>query len=199
MQVMLVDSTATVRPAVEDFIRAGYARKYGAKVGSLPATLFAIAGADGAPLAAAGLRLRGDGFFSEAYLDAPLEMQAFATLGKLYARDEFLEVTTLVSASPFALFPLMSAMLRHGRERGLRCGVFTATAPLRKLFTRLGIPFVPVLAAAPERIGSPESWGSYYEQDPWVCLMPNPAAPATCLLPRTRTARPSNRETALNG
>ncbi len=199
MQVMLVDSTAAVRPAVEDFIRAGYARKYGAAIGGFPAVLFAVLRADGAPLAAAGLRLRGDGFFSEAYLDAPLEMQAFAALGKPYARDEFLEVTTLVSTSPFALFPLMSAMLHNGRARGLGCGVFTATAPLRGLFTRLGIPFVPLLAAAPERVGNPESWGSYYEQDPWVCLMPNPAAPATCLLPRARMPRPSTRETVLNG
>ena len=199
MQVMLVDSTATVRPAVEGFIRAGYARTYEAKIGSFPAMLFAVAGADGAPHAAAGLRLREDGFFSEAYLDAPLETVALAALGRPFARDEFLEVTTLVSTSPFALFPLMSAMLHHGRARGLGCGVFTATAPLRGLFTRLGIPFVPLLAAAPERVGNPESWGSYYEQDPWVCLMPNPAAPATCLLPRARMPRPSTRETVLNG
>lgn len=200
MQVMLVDTDAAMRPAVEKFIRAGYARTYGAQVEGLPAKLLAVTRQDGAPLAAAGLRLRDDGFFSEAYLDAPLETLAFAALGRHLGRDEFLEVTTLVSGSPFALFPLMSGMLDHGRKSGLQCGVFTATAPLRKLFARLGIPFVPVAAARPERIGNAEIWGSYYARDPWVCLMPNPAAPATCLLPRARVARhATGKETALNG
>ncbi|MBO6679873.1 thermostable hemolysin [Parvibaculum sp.] len=182
---MLVEPENAARPAVETFIRSGYARTYDARLAALPSRLFAVLGNDGAPLAAAGLRLHEDGFFSEAYLDTPLEILA-AALGHAFERTEFLEVTTLVSATPFALFPLMAAMLAWGRERSLGCGVFTATAPLRKLFSRLGIPFVPLVAADPARLPNAVDWGRYYERDPWVCLMPNPSAPATCLLPRSR-------------
>lgn len=188
---MLVEPENAVRPAVETFIRGRYACTYDARLAALPSRLFAVLGNDGAPLAAAGLRLHEDGFFSEAYLDAPLETLA-AALGHAFERSEFLEVTTLVSATPFALFPLMAAMLAWGREHRLGCGVFTATAPLRKLFSRLGIPFTPLVAADPERLANAADWGRYYERDPWVCLMPNPVAPATCLLPRDgRTAKPA--------
>lgn len=185
---MLVEPENAARPAVETFIRSGYARTYEARLDAFPTRLFAVLRNDGAPLAAAGLRLQEDGFFSEAYLDAPLESLATAALGRLVARAEFLEITTLVSGSPFALFPLMAAMLDYGRARSLGCGVFTATAPLRELFSRLGIPFVPLVAADPRRLPNAADWGRYYERDPWVCLMPNPAAPAACLLPRERMA-----------
>ena len=200
MRFMLVESENAARPAVESFISSGYARTYEAKLGRFPARLFAVLRDDGAPLAAAGMRLDEDGFFSEAYLDAPLECLSRTALGRPVARAEFLEVTTLVSGTPFALFPLMAGMLAYGRERGLGCGVFTATAPLRKLFSRLGIPYVPLAAADPRRLANAEDWGRYYERDPWVCLMPNPAAPATCLLPRTRALPASlTVETRLHG
>jgi len=195
---MLVEHENAARAAVESFIRSGYARTYEARLDALPARLFAVLGKDGSPLAAAGLRLREDGFFSEAYLDAPIENLAALALGHPVPRSDFLEVTTLVSGTPFALFPLMAAMLSWGRERDLGCGVFTATAPLRKLFLRLGIPFVPLVAADPLRLPNGADWGRYYDRDPWVCLMPNPAAPSHCLLPRSRMAIETT-EIHLNG
>lgn len=185
LKLTLIDRDSPERPAVEAFLRAGYSRAYDASPDAFPATLCAVFGTDGAPLSAAGFRDARDGFFSEPYLDRPLEAAASAALGRVMARHDFMEVTTLVSASSFALFPLMAGMLALGRERGLNCGVFTATGQLRKLFTRLGIPFVPVTPARPERIAHPECWGSYYAMDPWVCLMPNPAAAPSALFPRS--------------
>lgn len=185
LKLTLIDRDGPERPAVEAFLRAGYARAYNATLDAFPATLCAVFGAGGAPLSAAGFREAGDGFFSESYLDRPLEAAASAALGRAVTRHEFMEVTTLVSTSPFALFPLMAGMLALGRDRGLRCGVFTATGQLRGLFTRLGIPFVPVAPARPERIEQPERWGRYYAMDPWVCLMPNPEAAPSALFPRS--------------
>lgn len=195
---MLVEPENAARPAVETFIRSRYDRTYEARLDAFPTRLFAVLRNDGAPLAAAGLRLQEDGFFSEAYLDAPIETLALPALGHHVPRGAFLEVTTLVSGTPFALFPLMASLLSWGRERDLGCGVFTATAHLRKLFLRLGIPFVPLVAADPHRLPNAADWGRYYERDPWVCLMPNPVAPATCLLPRQRLAA-SNLEMRLHG
>ncbi|MEQ8267567.1 MAG: thermostable hemolysin [Parvibaculum sp.] len=185
MKLTLIDRDSTERPAVEAFLRDGYARAYDANPDAFPATLCAVFGAGGTPLSAAGFREARDGFFSESYLDRPLEAAASAALGRAMTRHEFMEVTTLVSASPFALFPLMAGMLALGRDRGLGCGVFTATGQLRGLFTRLGVPFVPVAPARPERIEQPERWGSYYAMDPWVCLMPNPEAAPSALFPRS--------------
>lgn len=193
LKLTLIDRDSAERPAVEAFLRAGYARAYDANPDAFPATLCAVFGTDGAPLSAAGFREAGDGFFSEAYLDRPLEAAASAALGRIMTRHEFMEVTTLVSASPFALFPLMAGMLALGRERGLGCGVFTATGQLRGLFTRLGVAFVPVAPARPERIEQPERWGSYYAMDPWVCLMPNPEAAPSALFPRSGSASVSHR------
>ena len=64
--------------------------------------------------------------------------------------------------------------------------------------TASGRRFVPLVAADPLRLPNGADWGRYYDRDPWVCLMPNPAAPSHCLLPRSRMAIETT-EIHLNG
>ncbi len=174
MQATILGRASSGRAEAEAFLKAGYAQAYGAQLENFPAQLCVVQRNGGAPLAGAGIRLAADGFFSEAYLDKPL-CDIAAELWGGPSSHAFIEITTLVSASPFALFPLMAALLDYGRARGLTAGLFTITAPLRALFLRLGIPFTALVPARAERIGNAQSWGSYYEMDPWVCLMRDPA------------------------
>lgn len=175
MQATILSRACGGRAEAEAFLKAGYARAYGAQLENFPAQLCVVRRGGGAPLAGAGIRLAADGFFSEAYLDKPLCDIAAELWGGPVSSHAFIEITTLVSVSPFALFPLMAALLDYGRALGLTAGLFTITAPLRRLFPRLGIPFTALVPARAERIGNAQSWGSYYGMDPWVCLMRDPA------------------------
>ena len=48
--------------------------------------------------------------------------------------------------------------------------VAVLTAPLRRMFQRLGVNLVPLAKADPARLGPERAiWGSYYENDPVVC------------------------------
>lgn len=48
--------------------------------------------------------------------------------------------------------------------------VATLTAPLRRMFARIGVPVQPLMRAEPERLGKGAAdWGSYYALDPLVC------------------------------
>jgi hypothetical protein len=68
--------------------------------------------------------------------------------------------------------------------------VATLTAPLRRIFDRVGLPFVSLAAARPERIGEGAAlWGSYYQQDPQVCA--GPIADGQAAIAQWRARRPA--------
>ena len=64
-------------------------------------------------------------------------------------------------------------------------GVFTATAPLRRLLRRAGMTHSELGAARPERLSDPSVWGSYYASDPRVCAFSDSSA-GLILSPRAR-------------
>ena len=67
-----------LRSVAERFIRNVYAIEYGAQLQNFPSRLFALTNERGEIMCAAGVRLQEDGFFSELYLDSPIE-QALRT------------------------------------------------------------------------------------------------------------------------
>ena len=96
-----------------------------------------------------------------------------------------LEVVSLASVSPFPVLPLIDAIIGWGRARQMEWGVFTATAPLRRLLRRAGMTHLELGAARPERLPDPSVWGSYYASDPHVCAFSDLSA-ALILSPRAR-------------
>lgn len=51
--------------------------------------------------------------------------------------------------------------------------VATLTAPLRRMFARMGVPVQELASAKPERLGTDvAAWGSYFALDPVVCAGP---------------------------
>jgi len=55
-----------------------------------------------------------------------------------------------------------------GEAAGFEWAFFTATAPLKALLERLGLPLMPLATADRARVANPESWGTYYELSPSV-------------------------------
>lgn len=89
---ILVTKSHPARAQVEALIADVYAREFGATVSTFADLLIAQPCPDGGFCAAAGLHV-GGGFFSETYLDQPIEKVLSAFWRPLAARSEIAEVT----------------------------------------------------------------------------------------------------------
>lgn len=170
-RVVLVSPSHALRAEVERCIREVYARMFRATGLSFPSTLIAVLDDDGRPLCAAGLRTAVDGFFSEIYLDAPIEQRLSEGSGRAVARHAVLEVTTLASRSVEASPGFLRQLALFGSCAGFGWSFFTATARLRRLLSRLGMPLVDLAPADPRRLPDAARWGSYYAHAPRVCAV----------------------------
>jgi hypothetical protein len=159
-----------LRDETEATIRAAYRRKHGARLDSLPSTLVAEIEADKV-ICAASLRFAAEGFFSERYLDLPVEALVTRHAGVRATRDSLAEVGSLAAARPGAVGHLVAGVVQHLQARGIRWAFFTATARLRALLRRAGIPLIELAAADPQRVDNAEIWGGYYRHDPRVMLV----------------------------
>jgi len=169
-------------------IRAIYALNYNANVTSFPKTIIGLVDSRDRVHAAAGLRDASEPYFSEYYLDAPVEAVLGCVTRKRIDRGKIVEVSCLASRTPTISVRFMSELVLYGEELGFDWAFFTATGRLEKLLRRMRLPLLVLGAASPSRVPSPEMWGSYYETDPRVLafgreqLMPfllKQAAPAS--------------------
>ncbi len=170
-RVVLVSPSHALRAQAESCIREVYARMFQARNLIFPSTLMALLDGAGRPLCAAGLRTAADGFFSEIYLDAPIDRLLSERSGKAIGRQAILEVTTLASRSVEASPAFVRRLALFGRCAGFKWSFFTATARLQRLLSRLGMPLVELSPADPRRLSGAEQWGSYYAHSPHVCAV----------------------------
>ena len=168
-EFVVVPARHVARARTEAFIRGVYAEAFGAVIPAFPNLLAAAFDKAGAPLCAAGLRFADDGFFSEAYLDRPIEARLSAEGRRPVSRRRIFEVTTLASRSPMASLRFVNRIGDFGRTRDFEWLFFTATDRLQRLLRWMGHPLVVLGAADPRRIADPERWGSYYTYLPRVC------------------------------
>jgi hypothetical protein len=150
-------------------VRAVYRDAYGADLRDFAPLLVAATDAAGRIACVAGIRTAPDGFFLGAYLDRSIESALSELRGGQVPSNAILEVASLVSTSPFPVLPVLDAIVVWGRSRAIEWGVFTATAPLRRLLTRAGMSYAEICAACPQCVDDPGVWGSYYNSDPRVC------------------------------
>lgn len=129
------------------------------------------ASVDGKAAAALGYRrAKAEPLFLEAYLDAPIELLASAALGKPVERDQIVEIGNLASDNALAMIELWGAAA-NDLGGSSEVAVATLTAPLRRMFARIGLSLAVIAPARPERLGAEASdWGSYYALDPQVCV-----------------------------
>ena len=179
------------RDIVERAIRDVFAREFGATLQSLPPTLAALFDERGNLLSAVGLRFATDGFFSEHYLDDPVEDRLERIAGRSVERRQIVEIGSLSRIRPTTSLALVDAVAAHCLRLGISWAIFTATNRLRALLRRSGIPVHELAAACAERVPNPGSWGSYYLHDPRLVAVEG------SVLPRFRPASPEVRGAAL--
>jgi len=100
-----------------------------------------------------------------------VESCAAASLGRAFERGQLFEVVTLATISPVAVLPLVSAIVSEGRRRRKICSIFTATERLRRVIGGIGLGVTELGQADPRRVANARVWGSYYDNDPRVCLI----------------------------
>ena len=169
-----VQATHTVagsprRQEAEDFVRAIFARRYGAQVSAFAPNL-TLFEQDARVIATTGWRPAGDSrLFLERYLDQPIE-QAMAQLARLPVRRErIVEVGNLAAEKPGSSVHVILTLATHFDRLGYEWVVFTATRELISIFTRLGLPLLALAPADPARLGDEAAaWGSYYDTQPVV-------------------------------
>ena len=168
MHLVLLEPSHPLRSGVEQAIRTVFAAEYGAKVEALPRILAALFDDRGTLLSATGLRFAQDGFFSEHYLDEPVDRLLSRQAGKRVRRSQVVEIGSMAGFRPATSLLLVDLVARRCLDDGLSWAIFTATNRLRALLRRSRIATIDLVAAARDRVPDPDRWGSYYLHDPRV-------------------------------
>jgi hypothetical protein len=188
MRTLLVPRDHLLRGKVESLIRDVYATQYRAEIESFPPLLLAMCGRDGSPVCATGLRFSSDGFFSEIYLDDPIEAVLGALAGEQVNRAGIFEVSSLVTKAPALATRFLVQIVMFGERAGFDWAFFTATSQLQSLLTRLRLPMLELAAADRRRIAGQQAWGSYYETSPAVYAVSQRQLSAFFEAPHARVA-----------
>jgi hypothetical protein len=170
----IVRETDPLRGVAETFIRNVYAAEYGALLQTFPSRIFALLNEREEIVCAAGVRLQADGFFSERYLDWPIEQALGVASKRAIARSEIFEVTTFASRAPRATTAFIESIGRFGEANGFLWSFFTLTRRLHRLVERLGHPLTHLADADRRRIPEHERWGTYYDSEPKVFAIASP-------------------------
>jgi hypothetical protein len=165
--VLLVNGDVRRRSA-ENFIKTIYAARYCARLETFPSRIIALLGPRDEILCAAGLRFLDDGFFSECYLDSPIEDVVSALSARAVSRSAIFEVTTLASRAPLATAEFVAEIGTFGENAGFEWSFFTLTRRLHLLVSRLGVAPTFVGEADHRRIADFDRWGTYYASQPKV-------------------------------
>jgi hypothetical protein len=173
-ETIVIREDDALRDQSETFIRNVYAAEYGALLQTFPSRIFTLLNDRGEIVCAAGLRSQGDGFFSERYLDSPIEQTLGAVSKRTIARSEIFEVTTFASRMPRATVGFIEAIRGFGEANGFLWSFFTLTRRLQRLVERLGHPLTHLADADYRRISDHERWGTYYASEPKVFAIASP-------------------------
>ncbi len=168
MRAIIIPRDDGLRPKAEQLITEVYAQHYGARITTFPDTLVARIAADNTIECAAGLRFAADGFFSEAYLDAPIDMLLSAIRYHPVRREKIFEVTSLASRAPHLVGSFLRKIIACGEAAGFEWAFFTATLPLKACSS--GWTCLSCRWPTPSARGWPTqtAWGSYYALAPRV-------------------------------
>jgi len=156
------------RHSAEDFIKKIYAARYGARLETFPFRIIALLDNRDEILCAAGLRFFDDGYFSERYLDTPIENAVSAISARPVNRNAIFEVTTLASRAPLATAEFIAEIGAFGERAGFEWSFFTLTRRLHLMVRRVGIALTCLGEADHQRIADSERWGTYYASQPKV-------------------------------
>lgn len=173
-ETIVIREGDALRSVVETFIRNVYSAEHGAQLQTFPSRLFALMNERADIICAAGVRLQEDGFFSELYLDSPVEQALGAASKRTITRSEIFEVTTFASRAPRATMQFIKSLGMFGELNGFAWSFFTLTQRLHRLVERLGHPLTHLADADYRRIPGYQRWGTYYASQPKVFAIASP-------------------------
>jgi hypothetical protein len=179
-ETIVIREGDALRDAAETFIRNVYAAEYGAELRTFPSRIFAVLNDSDEIACAAGVRSQDDGFFSERYLDLPIEQALGAASTRTIARGEIFEVATFASRAPRATAGFIESVGSYGIANGFVWSFFTLTCRLHRLVERLGHPLTYLADADYRRIPDHERWGTYYASAPKVFAIASPHLALDC-------------------
>lgn len=168
MKLIEIDEGHSLWPITSRFIRSMYDKCYNARIVQIPKRVVALVDPDFRVHCAAGLRDSLEPFFSEYYLDEPVEMTIGALSGSRVERREIVEVSSFASRTPGSSVRFISELVSYGEGLGFNWAFFTTTSRLRKVLHRTRLPLIDLGVARSSRVPSPELWGSYYQTNPKV-------------------------------
>ncbi|WP_246166725.1 thermostable hemolysin [Marinobacter salinexigens] len=155
---------------VADFISRRFRLAYGAEPVLRIPRLLALTTAQGALLAAVGVRNAAtEHLFLEDYLDDPVESYLPEPLLK---RSDIVEIAHLAGVEAGVSRYLFAGLAVWLHNAGCQWVVCTGTNQLRNSFRRVGIDTHVIASADPDRLSDGGAgWGSYYEHQPVVMAM----------------------------
>ncbi len=171
MRLLTITRDHCLRQRAEFFIRQTYLDHYGAQIRSLPDRLVALVDQKDKIHCISGLRDSGEKFFSQYYLDDPVQQVIADLSGKRVQPQEIVEVTGFASRSPASTAQFACDLVLYGEELGYNWALFTATRRLGVLLKRLRLPLVELVTASAGRIPARRLWGSYYDTKPQVFVI----------------------------
>jgi hypothetical protein len=165
------------RAAVERFVSAVYAKRYGARIPNWAPELVSLE-IDGEIVAAAGWRGGHGPLYLERYLDEPVERRIARLTGLAVPdRTRIAEVGHLAAARPGEGRRLMRLLGARLASLGHVWVASTATPGVRAAFERLGVRVLALGPARAEAAGpDARARGRYYDRGPGVVageLAPN--------------------------
>jgi hypothetical protein len=166
-----------LRARVEDEIRTTYWERFQARLARLPRTLVASVSTSGIIECAAGVRFSEHDFFSECYLDLPVEIALQHRFGLPVQRSRIIEVCNLAGRKPGRSQSFIASFIEFAESDEFDWVIFTATKSLRALLERSGLRMTQLGRAERFRVANPSDWGSYYEHDPRVMAVHRDASP----------------------
>jgi len=176
---VMVSRFDRLRAGVEDAIRTVYAKRYGALLSSFAHTIVAELNSSGRFECAAGIRFAHEALFSERYFDLPMERVLQAQLGRDIRREHIVEVSHLAGVNPGRSVGFVRNIIELLQSLEVEWAIFTATKPLRMLLRRSGLPMLELGCAQRSRVGDPAIWGRYFDYDPRIMAVGDPATVMT--------------------
>lgn len=151
-----------------DLVRRRYLEAHGANVQAGYGAILHFSYQNTAHAALGYRRAGEETLFLERYLDRPVEQCLTDVLGHAVERSSVIELGNLAADDAFAMVTLWG-MAANDLGADCEVAVATLTAPLRRMFERLGVTLHVLAKADLQRADDPVAWGNYYANDPMVC------------------------------
>lgn len=166
----LVDRDSPSRPAVEERIRRGFARHFGARISAFMPYLLNYE--DAMVTGVLGFRPAAEEpLYLEAYLERPVEQLIGNLVRSPVSRADIVEVGQFVIDDPAGAAAMFNRLVPLLRDRGHAWIAFTATRSIRRLLEGAGLRGLVIATASEDCVRrAPDAWGSYYARQPQVVV-----------------------------